>query len=86
MTSGPINAEDFAKNLQKALTDEMARAAEPIVQRVMQQAMAEVEHTIRKRLAEMVVSIVHTGYSVERDGHILVIRVQPLPNRGPRDA
>jgi hypothetical protein len=66
-----INEELFAKQIRTLLNEEMTKAAEPLLKK----AVADIEAEMRKRLAAMLVGVLDTSYSAERDGRVMAIRV-----------
>lgn len=62
----------FAEALAGHLRVELQSAAEPIIQ----QTLDEIETALRKRLAEIVVGLVSSDYSLERDGMFVRITVK----------
>jgi len=67
-----INIESFKKNLGVTLTKEMLEAAEPILQK----ALSDMEHAMRKDLARMVTGMIESSYDISQNGTLLLIRVQ----------
>lgn len=67
-----FNDQAFHALLGRELHGGMLKAAEPIVQKALQDA----ETAIRKQVAAMVVGMVESSYSLEREGRLLTIRVQ----------
>lgn len=66
-----INTDAFLNQLQAGLHAEMMAAAEPLLEKALDQMRAE----MRKRLAAMLVGYLETTYSVERNHDMLYIKV-----------
>lgn len=60
-----------SETIRETLQADFKKAAEPIIK----QALEDIEKEIRKKLASAVVGILDRGYSLDRQGHELVIRV-----------
>ncbi len=67
-----INVDLMLARLKAELAEEMAKAAEPVILK----AVEEAEKEIRKRLGLMFISLLDQSYSVERDGNYLRIIIQ----------
>ncbi len=63
--------EDFSRHLLEGLNEELKKAAEPILQ----QAMADMEKEMRKRLAANLIAFLQNNYRIEYAHNELVIRV-----------
>lgn len=72
MSAAPIYGENALARLKEALSAEMQKAAEPVIQA----AVAEAEKVIRQRVAAMCVSLVAKDFSMERFGTDLRITVR----------
>ena len=72
MMSSSFQIEGQEENITRAINDALVAAAEPLVQ----DALAEIEATMRKALAAHVVGLIRSNYSMERMGNILQITVR----------
>jgi hypothetical protein len=64
-------SDSVIRGLEEIVKNELLGACEPAVEA----ALIEAEKAIRLRLAEIVMARIETGYSVEKAGDILQIRV-----------
>lgn len=69
-----INEEALHAHFRTVLQHELQTALIP----VMDEAVNRAREVIRKKLAEMLIGQLETGYSVERDGRFVLIRVGAL--------
>jgi len=66
-----INPDSMLAGLKVQMNAEMMAAAEPVIQKAVQEA----EKEMRKRLAAMFVSLIDHSFSLERRQDALLIRV-----------
>ena len=76
MIGNLINHETFQKMMADQLNDGMREAAEPVIAK----ALEEIERTMRKQLASMVVALVDRSIQIDRQGENLRIVVLHEPN------
>lgn len=72
MTKNLIHTENVLARLQADMSEEMQRAAEPIIQA----AVADAEKKIRERVAAMCIALIERDFSVTRMGDLLQITVR----------
>jgi len=74
MASGIINTDAFIKELGSKLNESMTKAAEPIIQRALQ----DIEVEMRKQLANNLIGFIDSNMSFERFGSdIRILISQP---------
>jgi len=70
-----INSDAAVELLRDKLNEGLLAAAEPAIKK----AMEDIEKELRKRLGEMLISVIDSSYAVERFGTDLRITVRRTP-------
>lgn len=66
-----FNQEAFREMVGNGLNEGLLKAAEPIVERALQ----EIEAEMRRKLAAMLIGMIEHSYNMERNGSDIVVRV-----------
>lgn len=64
------------KTFQDHLRAQLAAALEAEADALVEKALEGIRQKLRESLAQKVLSLVRTDYSIERDGYTILIRVQ----------
>lgn len=73
-TDSIINQDVFLEHLKKKINVSMVGAAEPIIQK----ALEDIESEMRQKLASIVVSLIKVDFNCERSGKDLKILVKQI--------
>jgi len=73
-----LNTDGFRKAMFDVLNKEMLEAAEPIIQ----QALKDAEKQMREALAQKIIAVISSDYSVERMQNQIVITVKQAVKDG----
>jgi 2-keto-3-deoxy-6-phosphogluconate aldolase len=77
MSTSIINEPNFVAMLKERMNKEMQQAAEPVIQKALQ----EIEVAMRKQLAENLIALIDRQFSVNRMGDDIVIHIRQEPKR-----
>jgi 2-keto-3-deoxy-6-phosphogluconate aldolase len=72
-----LNGESVEKVLREAINEEMIKAAEPVLKK----ALAEIEVTMRERMAACIISYIEQSFIMERCGTDLRIVVKQIERK-----
>lgn len=75
MASTILNTDVLMLKIREAMNKEMAAAAEPIIQKALDEAKKEIEVAMRKKMGSMLIAVIDNNFRMERMGtdlHIIV--------------